>query len=78
MAEEPDNLVVRLLQEVRSEVRDMRADLNDLRTEMNEMRTDLTQRIDGNTLLLNLTAGVVYDHEQRAAALEEFKARFER
>lgn len=57
MTEEPENLTIRLLQE--------------LRAEMQEMRTDLTQRIDGNTLVFNLVAGVVHDHEQRLTILEK-------
>ena len=57
MADEPENLTIRLLQE--------------LRAQMQEMRTDLTQRIDGNTLLLNVVAGITHDHEQRIERLEQ-------
>ncbi len=64
MADEPENLTLRLLQELREEMRAMRSDLA-------ERMTDLTQRVDGNTLTFNLVAGVVYDHEQRIAMLEE-------
>ena len=64
MADEPENLTLRLLQEIREEMREMRSELT-------ERITDLTQRVDGNTLTFNLVAGVVYDHEQRIAMLEE-------
>ena len=57
MADEPENLTLRLLQEMREEIR--------------EMRADLTNRIDGNTLLLNMVAGIAHDHEQRLDKLEQ-------
>lgn len=63
MADEPENLTLRLLQEIREEMREMRSDLS-------EQIKDLTQRVDGNTLILNLIAGVVHDHEQRIETLE--------
>ena len=56
MADEPENLTIGLLQE--------------LRKELQETRKDLTTRVDGNTLLLNMLAGGVHDHEQRIQALE--------
>ena len=54
MAEDIENHTIRLLQEMRTE---MRADIADIR-----------QRVDGNTLLLNLLAGLL--HEHRLVALE--------
>ena len=70
MAEEPENLTLRLLQEMRTES-SRRADAMEQRfTEMEKRFTDLVQRIDGNTLVFNLVAGVVHDHEQRIGALE--------
>ena len=60
MAEEPESLTIRLLQEIR-------ADIGQLREEVK----DLTQRVDGNTLILNLVAGVVHDHEQRIDRIEQ-------
>ena len=63
MADEPENLTLRLLQEIREEMREMRSDLSG-------QIKDLTQRVDGNTLTLNLIAGVVHDHEQRIETLE--------
>ena len=56
MAEDTENHTLRLLQE--------------LRTEIHEMRDDLTNRIDGNTLILNMVAGIVHDHEKRIDTLE--------
>ncbi|MEQ8400934.1 MAG: hypothetical protein RIB53_03140 [Roseitalea porphyridii] len=63
MADEPDNLVLELLRQIRDDQRAMRE-------EMDEMRLDLTTRIDGNTLILNFLAGLVSDHEDRITALE--------
>ena len=67
MPEEPENLTIRLLQEIRAEQQAMRGELGQLRDEVK----DLTQRVDGNTLILNLVAGVVHDHEQRIVRLEQ-------
>ena len=67
MADEPESLTIRLLQELRAEIREFRAD-TDQRFE------DLRQRVDGNTLLLNLVAGVTHDQEHRITALEPGKA----
>ncbi len=69
MADEAENLTLRILQELRADLGEMRTEARELRAEMHEMRTDLTQRIDGNTLLLNLIAGVTHDHEQRITTL---------
>ena len=63
MAEEAESLTLRILQEIREEIRGMRSDMED-------GFTDLTQRVDGNTLLLNLVTGVVHDHETRIDKLE--------
>lgn len=63
VADGPENLTLRILQEIRDEVRELRA-------EMEERFTDLTQRVDGNTLVLNLVAGMVHDHKERISQLE--------
>lgn len=63
MPNEPENHTVRLLQELRTEMRG-RFDGID------ESFADLTRRVDGNTLLLNVMAGVLHDHEQRLSKLE--------
>ena len=56
MVEEPENHTIRLLREMREEMR--------------EMRDDLTNRIDGNTLILNLLAGLVHTHDERIEKIE--------
>lgn len=66
MADEPENLTLRLLQDIRDDIRDIRSDIADFRATI----ADLTQRVDGNTLTFNLVAGVVYDHEERISKLE--------
>jgi signal transduction protein with GAF and PtsI domain len=63
MAEDLENHTLRLLQE-------MRAEMHEIRSEVKEMRDDLTIRLDGNTLILNMVAGLVNDHEQRIDVLE--------
>ncbi|WP_375380878.1 hypothetical protein [uncultured Sphingomonas sp.] len=66
MSEETENLTIRLLQEMRAQIErtNMRIE------EMTDQITDLVQRIDGNTLVFNLVAGVVHDHEDRIVTLE--------
>lgn len=66
MTDEPESLILRLLQEMRGDVGEIRSKLG----EVDEKITDLTQRVDGNTLLLNIVAGVVHDHESRIDKLE--------
>ncbi len=58
MTDETDNPTIRRLQEMRAETRDMLVNLN-------ERIDGLELKIDGNTVLLNLVAGVAHDHEQR-------------
>lgn len=70
MADEPDNLVLELLRQIRDDQQAMRREQQIMREEMDEMRLDLTTRIDGNTLILNFLAGLVSDHEDRITALE--------
>ena len=74
MTEEPENHTIRLIQEMRAE---MRAEMRDMRVEMREGREkteeairELSNRIDGNTLVFNMVAGLVHDHEQRISSLE--------
>ena len=57
MSETPDNHTVRLLQEMRKEIK--------------EMREDLTVRIDGITHIMTLLAGHYHHIEERVSSLEE-------
>jgi hypothetical protein len=70
MAEEPDNLTIRLLQDMRSDLQTLRAELKTRIDGLNERFDEVDLKIDGNTVLLNLVAGVTHDHEQRLQALE--------
>lgn len=70
MTDEPENLTLRILQEMREEIRSRLGVIESKITGLDEKFTDLTQRIDGNTLVFNLVAGVVYDHEGRIVTLE--------
>jgi uncharacterized protein with ATP-grasp and redox domains len=63
MADEPENLTLRILQELREEIQS-------LREEQADMRKDLTNRINGNTVMLGMLAGMVHDHEERIEKLE--------
>ena len=56
MTDNVENHTIRLLQEMRDE---FRQDIADLRT-----------RIDGNTLILNMLAGHLHDHEMRLQKIE--------
>jgi len=78
MSDEVENHTIRLLQEMRQEMREFRQDVVELRSEMNakfdevaEQFDDLSNRVDGNTLILNMIAGLVHDHEERVTALED-------
>ena len=57
MADEPENLTLRILQEVREEMRQTREEMREMRSDLTERMTDLTQRVDGNTLIHNLLPG---------------------
>ena len=74
MADEPHNRTLRVLRDMRAEMRGgfekVTADISALNTRFD----DFVQRIDGNTLTFNLVAGVVYNHEGRIAALEQDEA----
>ena len=70
MAEEVENHTLRLLQEMRAEMKGQGERLGGIAAEMADMRADLTNRLDGNTLLLNLIAGMPHNHEERIQKLE--------
>ncbi|WP_174280119.1 hypothetical protein [Sphingomonas bacterium] len=70
MTDEPENLTLRLLQELRQEMADMRSDLREMRSDMREMRKDLTQRVNGLAIMLTSVAGIMHDHEERIEKLE--------
>jgi hypothetical protein len=59
MADEAESLTLRILQEIREEQREQRS-----------MLKDLKNRIDGNTVMLSMLAGMVHDHEQRIETME--------
>ncbi len=62
MAEEIENHTLRLLQELRAEMRLGFARLDE--------RIDvLKTKLDGNTVLLGMVAGIPHDHEKRVEAL---------
>lgn len=66
MPDEPENLTLRLLQELRDEMGGLRTEMQETKEAVREVRN----RVDGNTLLLTMVAGLVHDHEQRIEKLE--------
>ena len=66
MADEPENLILRFMQEMRAELREIREEQREQRS----LLKDLKHRIDGNTVVLSMLAGMVHDHEQRIDKLE--------
>ena len=66
MAEEPENLTLRILQELRAGMDELRTDMRELRTEVK----DLSTRLNGNTIMLSTVAGLFHDHEERISKLE--------
>ncbi len=64
MANDPENLTLQLL-------REMRADMKAIRAEMQEGFDHLGTRIDGLAHILTVLAGNTYQHEERIARLEE-------
>ena len=78
MSDEVESHTIRLLQEMRAEIRDLRADMTagfgDVGKRFDEVEErfdDLTNRVDGNTLILNMLAGLVSQHEDRLDRPEE-------
>jgi polyhydroxyalkanoate synthesis regulator phasin len=67
MAEEAENLTIRLLQELRAQQNRTDARIE----EVGDRITDLIRRIDGNTRVFNLVAGAVHQHEERIDRLEQ-------
>jgi len=57
MADETENLTIRLLREMRND--------------MQEMREDLATRMDGITNIMTLLAGHSHDLEERVSKIEE-------
>lgn len=74
MTDEPENHTIRLLQEMRAEMRaefaEVRGELAKLHGETHEGFADLSLRIDGVTHILTLLAGASHDHDERIAKLE--------
>ena len=70
MADEPENLTIRLLQEIRAEMREMRTDLSARVDGLSTRVDDLSTRVDGNAVILNMLAGMWHIQEERIAKLE--------
>ena len=70
MADETDNHTIKLLQEMRSEMREMRAEAREMRAETREGLDDVNTRIDGLSHIVTLLAGNMGGHEQRIEDLE--------
>lgn len=66
MSEEPENLTLRLLQEIRDGMRNLGAEVQETKDAVREVKN----RVDGISLLLTMVAGLAHDHEQRIEKLE--------
>ena len=71
MTDEIENHTIRLLQEMRGQIEGLAAEVRSRFDAMEERFTDQGQRTDGNTLVFNLVAGVVHQHEERITDLEQ-------
>ena len=71
MAEDAENHTVRLLQEMRGEMREMRDEMRAGFAAVDERFDETDARLDGLTHLMVLLAANVAGHEDRIGALEE-------
>ena len=69
MADDTENHTIRLLQEMRSEMKDMRSDMDKMRSEMRQGFEDTNIRIDGLTHIVTILAGNIYQHDERIQKL---------
>jgi hypothetical protein len=68
MTEEPDNLVLQLLRQMRGQLDDMQAGLDDMRGDVREIKTNFATKAD----LMSLRADVASDlHVQRKELSEQ-------
>lgn len=71
MSKESENHTIRLLQEMRAEMREGFAEVNARFEEVNARFDAVDLRIDGVTHMLTLLAGHSYNLEERVEKLEE-------
>ena len=76
MVDDTENHTIRLLQEMRAEMKDMRSDMDEMRSEMrqgfknvNARIDDTNIRIDGLTHIVTILAGNIYQHDERIQKL---------
>jgi ubiquinone biosynthesis protein UbiJ len=77
MTDEPENLTLRLLREIREEVHGLRREVHDLRHEVHEEQqsqaktlSEVKRAVVGIAYLGGRLAGDLRDHERRIGALE--------
>jgi hypothetical protein len=73
MADEPENHTIRLLKEMRAEMREGFEKVDKRFEKVDDRFDDLSLRVDGITHILTLLAGVSHDHEGRISKLETEK-----
>jgi len=71
MSEDIENHTIRLLQEMRAEMRAGFDKVDARFSELDARFDEVDLKIDGNTILLNMIAGVAADHERRIGAIEK-------
>ena len=78
MPDEPDNLVLVHLREIRAEMKDMRSDMNGMRDEMGAIKKRVDELFETATFGVGLAVMAnrkldlaIDDHERRITALEQ-------
>ena len=70
MADDSENLTLRLLREIREDVRGLHGRMESLEDRMDALET----KVDGNAVLLNMLFGVLSEHDKRIEVLENHTA----
>ena len=70
MADEPESLTLRLLHEMRAEMRETRSEVLSRFAAIDERLKDVTQRVNGVAVVMSSVAGITHDHEERIEQLE--------
>jgi len=66
MADEAENHTLAILREIRADIADIKGDIAEMKGDIVDLRT----RVDGDTIILNIVAGYVRDHDARIEALK--------
>ena len=70
MADEPENLTLRILQELRADMGELQSEVREMRADLSGQISELSTGLNGNTVILSSIAGMCFDHEERITKLE--------